>query len=41
MMEDEGLMAFVRSGQDSNISVRLANSTGIIDADFKTTKRMR
>ena len=31
MLEDEVLMAYVRSGQGFKYSVRLANSTGVID----------
>lgn len=34
MMDDEVLKAYVRSGHGFKFSVRLANSTGIIDADY-------
>ena len=34
MLNDEVLMAFVRSGHGFKYSVRLANSTGIIDSDY-------
>jgi dUTP pyrophosphatase len=34
MLEDEVLMAYVRSGHGFKYSVRLANSTGIIDSDY-------
>jgi dUTP pyrophosphatase len=34
MLDDEVLMAFVRSGHGFKFSVRLANSTGIIDCDY-------
>lgn len=34
MQDDEVLMAFVRSGHGFKYSVRLANSTGIIDSDY-------
>jgi len=34
MLEDEVLMAYVRSGHGFKYSVRLANSTGIIDCDY-------
>lgn len=34
MLDDEVLKAFVRSGHGFKYSVRLANSTGIIDADY-------
>lgn len=34
MLNDEVLMAYVRSGHGFKYSVRLANSTGIIDADY-------
>lgn len=34
MLEDEVLKAYVRSGHGFKYSVRLANSTGIIDADY-------
>ena len=34
MLDDEVLMAYVRSGHGFKYSVRLANSTGIIDADY-------
>ena len=34
MLDDEVLMAYVRSGHGFKFSVRLANSTGIIDADY-------
>jgi dUTP pyrophosphatase len=34
MLDDEVLKAFVRSGHGFKFSVRLANSTGIIDADY-------
>lgn len=34
MLDDEVLMAFVRSGHGFKYSVRLANSTGIIDCDY-------
>ena len=34
MQDDEVLMAYVRSGQGFKYSVRLANSTGIIDSDY-------
>jgi dUTP pyrophosphatase len=39
MMEDEVLMAFVRSGHGFKYSVRLANSTGIIDADYYNNEK--
>jgi len=34
MCEDEVLMAYIRSGHGFKYSVRLANSTGIIDCDY-------
>ena len=34
MLDDEVLMAYVRSGHGFKFSVRLANSTGIIDCDY-------
>ena len=34
MLDDEVLMAYVRSGHGFKFSVRLANSTGIIDSDY-------
>ena len=34
MLDDEVLMAYVRSGHGFKYSVRLANSTGIIDCDY-------
>lgn len=34
MLEDEVLKAYVRSGHGFKYSVRLANSTGIIDSDY-------
>lgn len=34
MLSDEVLMCFVRSGHGFKYSVRLANSTGIIDSDY-------
>lgn len=34
MLDDEVLMAYVRSGHGFKYSVRLANSTGIIDSDY-------
>lgn len=34
MLDDEVLMAYVRSGHGFKHSVRLANSTGIIDSDY-------
>jgi len=34
MLDDEVLMGYVRSGHGFKYSVRLANSTGIIDSDY-------
>lgn len=38
MMDDEVLKAYVRSGHGFSYSVRLANSTGIIDCDYYEEK---
>lgn len=38
MLEDEVLMAYVRSGHGFKYSVRLANSTGIVDSDYHNNK---
>lgn len=38
MQDDEVLMAYVRSGHGFKYSVRLANSTGIVDKDYHDNK---
>ncbi len=38
MLDDEVLMAYVRSGHGFKYSVKLANSVGIIDADYRFAK---
>jgi dUTP pyrophosphatase len=39
MLDDEVLMAYVRSGHGFKFSVRLANSTGIIDCDYYNNEK--